>query len=313
MSTGVAQASDTFVSIFGMPGSMAQQTSAATSSVSNEQAASGATEQSTLEATLPSARESLPITNDIPDIIGGAYLSSDAAQQSSLASEFTSEEGQLESEAVSSELSLDVASEIEGEQSGSSEDSDYASELGGFPILGPETSETKETEATGSFVFINPFSEPEQSVAETETASSDEGSALPGLESGFDLASEMPMDTAEMTMASVPLPYPPFGGPEQQQQQQQPTMSEASEALIEAASTNADSSAATAEPTDNDENVIETINIVGAPNQNALESSIDAILHSVLEEYESESTPKAAVGFALIHARRQAMSSGSAE
>ncbi|KAJ2645356.1 hypothetical protein GGH99_008292, partial [Coemansia sp. RSA 1285] len=53
------------------------------------------------------------------------------------------------------------------------------------------------------------------------------------------------------------------------------------------------------------EGVMETIDIVDASNRNVLESSIDAILHSVMGEYETESIPKAAVGFALIHPRRE--------
>ncbi|KAJ1799647.1 hypothetical protein LPJ75_006631, partial [Coemansia sp. RSA 2598] len=229
--------------------------------------------------------------------------------QSSLAGEYASEEGQLESEGASLGT--------ESEQRESSGDADFASELGGLAAPNPDkVSAAEATEAAG---FKDPFSMPELSVAETETeidtetdvASSDEGLALPGLESdGFGLASEMAVDTAEMTMASVPLPYPPFGGPEQQQQQ--PTMPDVSGTLIEAAPTAAASSA-TAASTGASDNVIETINIVGASDQNALESSIDAILHSVLQEYESESTPKAAVGFALIHARRQAMTASDAE
>ncbi|KAJ1799459.1 hypothetical protein LPJ75_006665, partial [Coemansia sp. RSA 2598] len=226
--------------------------------------------------------------------------------QSSLAGEYASEEGQLESEGASLGT--------ESEQRESSEDADFASELGGLAAPNPDkVSAAEATEAAG---FKDPFSMSELSVAETETdtetdvASSDEGLALPGLESdGFGLASEMAVDTAEMTMASVPLPYPPFGGPEQQQQ---PTMPDVSGTLIEAAPTAAASSA-TAASTGASDNVIETINIVGASDQNALESSIDAILHSVLQEYESESTPKAAVGFALIHARRQAMTASDAE
>ncbi|KAJ1833577.1 hypothetical protein LPJ73_007884, partial [Coemansia sp. RSA 2703] len=110
---------------------------------------------------------------------------------------------------------------------------------------------------------------------------------------------EVPTGTADMTMASVPLPYPPFGGP---QQQQQPTVSDVN-GLPTAELPSAEASA----PAISEDNVIETINVVGASDGNALEASIDAILHSVLQEYESESTPKAAVGFALIHARNQAM------
>ncbi|KAJ2707771.1 hypothetical protein FB645_000545 [Coemansia sp. IMI 203386] len=314
MSADASQVVNTVVSIFGMPGAMSQSTAGA----SAEESASATAEQSMPDMAMSSVSEPLPATGDIPDIIGGAYFSSDAAQQSSLATEYASEEGQLESETMSSEeMSLAESSEIEGEQSAieSPEEAGFASELDGLAALGPETSAA---ETAGS---VNLFSEPEiepeseseseQSIVETDIVSSDEGLTLPGLESDFGFASEMPMDTAEMTMASVPLPYPPFGGPDQQQQQ--PTMPDVSGALTDAASPTADISESAASTSNGSDDVIETINIVGAPNQNALESSIDAILHSVLEEYESESTPKAAVGFALIHARRQAMSSGSAE
>ncbi|KAJ1855422.1 hypothetical protein LPJ57_007315 [Coemansia sp. RSA 486] len=320
MSADASQAANTVVSIFGMPGAMSQSTAGA----SAEESASATAEQSMPDTAMSSVSEPLPATEDIPDIIGGAYFSSDAAQQSSLATEYASEEGQLESETMSSEeMSLAESSEIKGEQSAieSPEEAGFASELDGLAALGPETSAAETSGSANLFSEpelepelepeIEPESESEQSIVETDIVSSDEGLTLPGLESDFGFASDMPMDTAEMTMASVPLPYPPFGGPDQQQQQ--PTMPDVSGVLTDAASPTADISEPAASTSNGSDDVIETINIVGAPNQNALESSIDAILHSVLEEYESESTPKAAVGFALIHARRQAMSSGSAK
>ncbi|KAJ2807748.1 hypothetical protein H4R20_001149 [Coemansia guatemalensis] len=97
---------------------------------------------------------------------------------------------------------------------------------------------------------------------------------------------------SDVTMASAPLPFPPFGGP----QTQQPPVG----GLNYAISTQS-------EPTDIPNadvgNAVETIDIVDASDENALESSIDAVLHSVIQDYRTASTPKAAVGFALIHPR----------
>ncbi|KAJ2907953.1 hypothetical protein GGI21_003371 [Coemansia aciculifera] len=105
------------------------------------------------------------------------------------------------------------------------------------------------------------------------------------------------VDEESVTMATAPLPFPPFGGP---QNQQEPPLSadslSASVTLELAALPTASSSGG----------LLETIDIVSASNDNALESSIDAILHSVIQDYKTESNPKAAVGFALIHPRRQA-------
>ncbi|KAJ2058867.1 hypothetical protein GGI17_004760 [Coemansia sp. S146] len=102
------------------------------------------------------------------------------------------------------------------------------------------------------------------------------------------------VDEESMTMATAPLPFPPFGGP---QHQQEPSFSN-------------DSANETAElaalPTASGGGLLETIDIISASNDNALESSIDAILHSVIQDYKTQSIPKAAVGFALIHPRRQA-------
>ncbi|KAJ2874216.1 hypothetical protein GGH93_002600 [Coemansia aciculifera] len=102
------------------------------------------------------------------------------------------------------------------------------------------------------------------------------------------------VDEESMTMATAPLPFPPFGGP---QHQQEPSFSN-------------DSASETAElaalPTASSGGLLETIDIISASNDNALESSIDAILHSVIQDYKTQSIPKAAVGFALIHPRRQA-------
>ncbi|KAJ1889553.1 hypothetical protein LPJ66_007970 [Kickxella alabastrina] len=56
--------------------------------------------------------------------------------------------------------------------------------------------------------------------------------------------------------------------------------------------------------------LVQSIDIINADNENMLESSIGAILHSVIEDYKTQSNPKAAIGFAIIHARREATAAG---
>ncbi|KAJ2419287.1 hypothetical protein GGF47_004715 [Coemansia sp. RSA 2524] len=122
-------------------------------------------------------------------------------------------------------------------------------------------------------------------------------------ESGIDAESaSAPSANADMTMVSELLPFPPFGGP---QTQQLPIDEQDSESMQPSES--APAAAATDAPIVEGSNVIETINIVGASDENALESSIDAVLHSVIQDYKAESIPKAAVGFALIHPRSAAI------
>ncbi|KAJ2681712.1 hypothetical protein H4R19_007281 [Coemansia spiralis] len=91
----------------------------------------------------------------------------------------------------------------------------------------------------------------------------------------------------DMTMASGLLPFPPMGGPHAQQP--------------------SDASSAQPTPTGSSQagsaGAIQTIDILDASNENALESSIDAVIHSVIQDYQAQATPKAAVGFALIHPR----------
>ncbi|KAJ2571024.1 Thymidylate kinase [Coemansia sp. RSA 1813] len=132
--------------------------------------------------------------------------------------------------------------------------------------------------------------------------SQESGSAEDTLEATTSTASEESiaseaMNTSGMTMESMPLPFPPFGDPQQQQQDMPTTLSTGSNSgvLAETATTSFTGSGG----------IVETINIVDASNRNVLESSIDAILHSVMDEYETESIPKAAVGFALIHPRNE--------
>ncbi|KAJ2077940.1 hypothetical protein H4R24_004826 [Coemansia sp. RSA 988] len=97
---------------------------------------------------------------------------------------------------------------------------------------------------------------------------------------------------SDVTMESAPLPFPPFGGP----QTQQPPISGLSDA-IDTQSQPIDV------PNTVSDNAVETIDIVDASDENALESRIDAVLHSVIQDYKTVSTPKAAIGFALIHPR----------
>ncbi|KAJ2781872.1 hypothetical protein GGI15_003091 [Coemansia interrupta] len=194
----------------------------------------------------------------------------------------TGEEGPLEGEYSSDSLELDYMP------------SDSFQDIPISSVPGPSLSLSPSSPPS--------FTMPEDISAALEGSSSDASSALLATDAFGEsevATGEAPSDAADMTMASVPLPYPPFGGP---QQQQQPTISG-----IDVLPTADLPSAVASEPASSEDNVIETINIVGASDGNALEASIDAILHSILEEYESESTPKAAVGFALIHARNQVM------
>ncbi|KAJ2799572.1 hypothetical protein H4S07_005400, partial [Coemansia furcata] len=105
------------------------------------------------------------------------------------------------------------------------------------------------------------------------------------------------VDEESVTMATAPLPFPPFGGPQHQDEPSSFLNDSASETVELAALPTASSGGG----------LMETIDIISASNDNALESSIDAILHSVIQDYKTESIPKAAVGFALIHPRRQAV------
>ncbi|KAJ2450115.1 hypothetical protein EV183_004502 [Coemansia sp. RSA 2336] len=137
-----------------------------------------------------------------------------------------------------------------------------------------------------------------------KTASTSNSDSKQELESasGMDLSEEdtdMPAssfaeNSEEVTMASELLPFPPFGGP----QTQQPPVS------------GLDGPGSMQPATDElsgTDDMIQTISIIGADDENALESSIDAVLHSVIQDYQSESLPKAAVGFALIHPRSAAI------
>ncbi|KAJ1832676.1 hypothetical protein LPJ63_003347 [Coemansia sp. RSA 2711] len=132
--------------------------------------------------------------------------------------------------------------------------------------------------------------------SESDSAMESESDA--GLEASVDSEGDESVDDGEVTMASELLPFPPFGGP----QTQEPPVS----GLDSASSTSPVETAATDAPAANGDNIIETISIIGAANENALESSIDAVLHSVIQDYKTESIPKAAVGFALIHPRSAA-------
>ncbi|KAJ2409735.1 hypothetical protein J3F80_001087 [Coemansia sp. RSA 2526] len=148
--------------------------------------------------------------------------------------------------------------------------------------------------------------EPEiESESESQAEVESESESQAGVESESDIDAESasaPSANGDMTMVSELLPFPPFGGP---QTQQLPIDEQDSESMQPSES--APAAAATDAPIVEGSNVIETINIVGASDENALESSIDAVLHSVIQDYKAESIPKAAVGFALIHPRSAAI------
>ncbi|KAJ1723035.1 hypothetical protein LPJ53_002607 [Coemansia erecta] len=292
-------ATETVVSVIG--GSAVEIPSTESVNVSTEAPSSDSTfEMSGLmpESSIPeSALESEPMSDSgfesddmfnagletasrgIPEAIGGAYASSVAIQDSSVLADGMSEEGPLEGEVSSDSLELDNMP---------------SDNLQDIPVSSiPELSMSPLSSSSTMPGDISPVLEASDSDAPSALLATD------NFEESEVATGEVPTDTADMTMASVPLPYPPFGGP---QQQQQSTVS-GIDALPTAELPSAEASA----PAVSEDNAIETINIVGASDGNALEASIDAILHSVLEEYKSESTPKAAVGFALIHARNQAM------
>ncbi|KAJ2158029.1 hypothetical protein GGF46_004081 [Coemansia sp. RSA 552] len=160
--------------------------------------------------------------------------------------------------------------------------------FGMFSTAASSAPEALDTSATAA--------EPEQSQLESD-----------GVESESEVAeseSQLPdslYDEDEVSMASGLLPFPPFGGPQSQQLEPQ---------WLEDPSDSASSGQAEAATTDlpalgggGAGGTVETIDILGASDAGMLESSIDAVLHSVILDYKTESVPKAAVGFALIHPR----------
>ncbi|KAJ1959977.1 hypothetical protein GGI12_004051 [Dipsacomyces acuminosporus] len=72
-----------------------------------------------------------------------------------------------------------------------------------------------------------------------------------------------------------------------------------------ASSAEAPAAAAASEPSVSKGEGVRTVDIVSASDEKALESSIGAVIHSVLDDYKTVSVPKAAVGFALIRPRRE--------
>ncbi|KAJ1906232.1 hypothetical protein LPJ81_001464 [Coemansia sp. IMI 209127] len=169
------------------------------------------------------------------------------------------------------------------------------------------------SESTGyGFPSSAPIFQDSESVAsEIDQATSDIGQGSRSTEAGDTLEATTPrigeesiaseaMNTSGMTMESMPLPFPPFGGPQQQQELPTAVSTNGSPSII--------AETATTSSLASNGGVVETIDIVDASNRYVLESSIDAILHSVMDEYETESIPKAAVGFALIHPRNERMS-----
>ncbi|KAI8318742.1 hypothetical protein GQ54DRAFT_336101 [Martensiomyces pterosporus] len=104
---------------------------------------------------------------------------------------------------------------------------------------------------------------------------------------------------SDRTMESALLPFPPFGSFVSQAASVAGLRGSASTAIAASGA-----ATATSEPEEWSDGGVKTIDIVSATDENQLESSVDAILHSVIDGYKTVSVPKAAVGFALIHPRR---------
>ncbi|KAJ1739294.1 hypothetical protein LPJ79_004721 [Coemansia sp. RSA 1821] len=182
------------------------------------------------------------------------------------------------SEAVSSSTSNDIwAGLFSGAASSAPGVSEESSEVGSSMqseiVLQPKTASTSNS---GSGLDLEPTSDMDLSEPSNEVSSS------------------FAENSEEVTMASELLPFPPFGGPQTQQ------------LSVSGLDGPASMQPATEELSGADD-IIQTISIIGADNENALESSIDAVLHSIIQDYQSESIPKAAVGFALIHPRSAAI------
>ncbi|KAJ2499358.1 hypothetical protein GGH96_003584 [Coemansia sp. RSA 1972] len=233
----------------------------------------------------PSADAELPLQSqdesEFAQVTDGAYGASVSLEEQSLSASIHSSP---ESQNVASSSSDFLA----GLFPSAASSAPIASELGSVSNAEESQLESEIESESESQAEIEPESE---SQAEIES------------ESGIDAESaNAPSANGDMTMVSELLPFPPFGGP---QTQQLPIGEQDSESMQPSES--APIAAATEASIVEGSNVVETINIVGAPDENALESSIDAVLHSVIQDYKTESIPKAAVGFALIHPRSAAI------
>lgn len=131
----------------------------------------------------------------------------------------------------------------------------------------------------------------------SESSAEREKLPLSGLESSD--------DGGILTMASAPLPFPPFGAPQQNQNGAMETMLSGMNSVSMSPSPTPSNMGGPLKMGTGGASMIETVDMVQASNEEALESNIGHILHSVIEDYKTESIPKAAVGFALIHPRFQ--------
>ncbi|KAJ1889441.1 hypothetical protein LPJ66_008029 [Kickxella alabastrina] len=250
--------------------------------------------ESVAKSTLTSEIASVSVsqeTGNIPEIIGGTYGSSVSAQEESLSnanSASTAEEGTLDTD------------EIAEKSSGVSPAESDIEEISADVSLEQETSS-----APGSFELItvpSNGSTPSSGYADKSTETYADV-AKPVLTEADDISpsAEAFVDTNEVTMVRDPLPYPPFGGPQQQ------IPSQFDEGELPAASPTKGVAPELIAATNG---LVQSIDIINADNENMLESSIGAILHSVIEDYKTQSNPKAAIGFAIIHARREATAAG---
>ncbi|KAJ2777603.1 hypothetical protein H4R18_005068 [Coemansia javaensis] len=145
-------------------------------------------------------------------------------------------------------------------------------------------------------------------------ASSSQAESGPA-ESGASSSQAEESSSDEPTTVSEPLPFPPLGGPQQSQQLPDDLSSaetpatggpSSDGAAVTGGSGSGGAAVTGSEAAAGSQVTVETIDIFTASDENALESSIDAVIHSVIQGYQGESTPKAAVGFALIHPRSMA-------
>ncbi|KAJ2849608.1 hypothetical protein IWW36_002505 [Coemansia brasiliensis] len=215
---------------------------------------------------------------DLDPVIEGAYGSSVSLEVQSLVSSTLSSPDAASSSTANDMWAGLFPGAASSAPSVSEESSKIESSMQSEMVLQPKSATTSNT---GSELDMEPASNLDTSEPNTNMPVS------------------VPAESSEeVTMASELLPFPPFGGP----QTQQPPVSglDNPDSMQAAATTDNELSGS-------EDNLIETISIIGADNENALESSIDAVLHSVIQDYQSESIPKAAVGFALIHPRSAAL------
>ncbi|KAJ2772998.1 hypothetical protein IWQ57_001515 [Coemansia nantahalensis] len=210
----------------------------------------------------------------------GSLSSSDAALPRATGSTQAATEPRSKSVALDMSMEMSAESSSGGGSSSSSGSSDLWAGL--FPQLSSSAPSSAPGSAPGSPSGVSSTAGVELSHASPEVSASGDDEAPTESEP---MASES--DDDDVTTASELLPFPPLGNPRTQQRSDASSAQPAS-----ASSSHAGSSGA-----------IATVDILDASDENALESSIDAVIHSVIQDYHAQSTPKAAVGFALFHPR----------